>query len=219
MPGLSFSARSAIAFLLLGVAVAHAQQTYSQAGNKSSSYFAKVAASQPSRSESAQAGKTNRAPLRLLPRSENNRESHGGLARPAAPAFNQAAGTVVASLAIVLGLLFALVWGSRRFAPPGNTLVPKEAIELLGRAPLSGRQQAHLLRVGSKLLLVAVSPTGAQTLGEITDAAEVEHLTALCRRTQPGTSSAAFRQVLNQFASEPAPGGFIGNASRSRGGR
>src|SRR4030095_8789019 len=111
MPGLSFSARCAIAFLLLGVAVAHAQQTHSQAGNKSSSYFAKVAASQPSRSESAQAGKTNRAPLRLLPRSENNRESHGGLARPAAPAFNQAAGTVVASLAIVLGLLFALVWG------------------------------------------------------------------------------------------------------------
>lgn len=149
--------------------------------------------------------------LKLAPRSKTG---HSGMTKPVAPTPGGALGTVAGSLAIVLGLFFVVVWCSRRFSPAGSSQLPKEAVETLGRAPLSAKQQLQLLRVGSKLLLVAHSPAGIQTLTEITDATEVEHLTALCRRSQSGSSSAAFRQVLNQIAAEPAPGGFIGSQAR-----
>ena len=52
---------------------------------------------------------------------------------PAAPTPTAAIGTVVGSLAIVLGLFVVLAWFSRRFAPAGSAALPKEAVELLGR--------------------------------------------------------------------------------------
>lgn len=142
---------------------------------------------------------TPAAPLRLAPRSDARKQP---LVKPAAPSVNGALGTVVGSLGVVLGLFVVIAWCSRRFAPAGAGQLPKEAVELLGRAPLTGRMQAQLLRVGNKLLLVAVSPTGLETLTEISDAAEVEHLVALCRRNRPGSSQAAFDQVLSQLATD-----------------
>jgi flagellar biogenesis protein FliO len=142
------------------------------------------------------------------------------MAKPIAPNPANAIGTVVASLGIVLGLFLMLVWCSRRFAPAGTALLPKEALELLGRAALVGKHQAQLVRVGNKLLVVALSPAGATTLTEITEPAEIERLTAICRGGKPGSSTAAFRQVLDQMAQEPASGGFVGVAtSNRRGGR
>jgi flagellar protein FliO/FliZ len=110
----------------------------------------------------------------------------------------------VSSLAIVLGLFVVLVWVSKRFAPAGTAPLPKEAIELLGRAPLAGRQTMQLIRVGNRLLLVALSASGAETLTEITDPVEVEHLAGLCRRGKGDSASASFNRVLSQLATEPA---------------
>jgi len=158
-------------------------------------------------------------PLRLAPRSDNARGAVGKPPKPAA-SVSGTLGTVGGSLAIVLGLFFVVVWCSRRFAPSGSAVLPKEAVELLGRTSFAGRQQVQLLRVGNKLLLVGVSAGGMEMLTEISEPAEVEHLLSLCRREQPGSSSAAFRQVLSQLASEPASGGFVGTAGSSpRGGR
>jgi flagellar biosynthetic protein FliO len=117
---------------------------------------------------------------------------------------------VLGSLAVVLGLFFLVAWLTRRVRPKGSQSLPKEAVEVLGRLPLAGRQQMHLVRVGGKLLLVSVSPTGAETLTEITDPAEVERLAGLCQMSQPGSISATFRQVLSQFEKDPAPTGFVG---------
>src|SRR5262245_29700874 len=156
-----------------------------------------------------------RPPLRLAPRSDAGRP---GVARPAAPSPTTALGTVVGSLAAVLGLFLVVVWCSRRFAPAGAAVLPKEAVELLGRAPLTARQQMQLVRIGNKLLLVAISQAGVETLTEISDQTEVEHLTGLCKRGQSGSASAAFRQALTQLAAEPAPRGFVGTSrSPSRG--
>jgi flagellar biogenesis protein FliO len=142
-----------------------------------------------------------RLPLRVTPRSAGGRQA---LTKPSAPSVSGAIGTVVGSLGAVLGLFLVVAWFTRRFAPAGALQLPKEAVELLGQTPLAGRQQLRLLRVGNKLLLVAVSPVGIETLTEITEAAEVEHLVALCCRNRPGSSQAAFQQVLSQLASEPA---------------
>jgi hypothetical protein len=51
-------------------------------------------------------------------------------------------------------------------------------------------------------LLVSVTPAGVETLTEVTDPDEVAHLAGLCRQSQPGSSSAAFRQVFSQMAGE-----------------
>jgi len=163
------------------------------------------------------ASETSKSPLRLAPRSKNARST---LVRPTAPTATSALGAVGGSLCAVLGIFLVVAWCTRRFTPAGTALLPKEAIESLGRAPLTARQQMQLIRVGNKLLLVALSPTGTEPLTEITDAAEVEHLLSLCRRGQKGSSTEVFRQTLAQLASEPAPRSFVGvSTTNSRGGR
>jgi flagellar biogenesis protein FliO len=156
-------------------------------------------------------------PRRLAPRSTNGRTS---IERPSAPTATSALVSVGGSLCAVVGVFLVVVWCTRRFAPPGASALPKEAVESLGRASLTARQQIQLIRVGNKLLLVALSPTGVEPLTEITDATEVEHLLALCRRGQKGSSTEIFRQTLVQLADEPAPRGFVGiSTTNSRGGR
>lgn len=118
--------------------------------------------------------------------------------------------TVMGSLGIVLGLFLLVVWFTRRALPRAATSLPSDVVELLGRTPLSPRQNMHVIRFGPKLLLVSVTQGGAETLSEITDADEVERVTGLCKQNQPGSVTATFRQVLSQFAREPAPGGFLG---------
>jgi flagellar protein FliO/FliZ len=148
---------------------------------------------------------TSKSPaLKLAPRSA---KSTTELDRPAAPTATAAIGTVASSLAIVLGLFVVLLWVSKRFAPAGTAPLPKEAVELLGRATLSGRQTMQLVRVGNRLLLVALSAGGAETLTEITDPVEVEHLAGLCRGGKADSASASFNRVLSQLATEPASDG------------
>lgn len=114
--------------------------------------------------------------------------------------------TVGSSLAVVLGLFLAVACLLRRAAPKGLAPLPQEVVEVLGRAPLAGRQQMHLLRCGRKLLLVSVTPAGAETLTEITDPAEVDRLAGLCQQARPGSTTEAFRQVLQQFAGRYSTG-------------
>ena len=141
--------------------------------------------------------------LPLAPRSSSSKHSAD---RPAPASASGAIGSVVGSLAVVLGLFLVVVWFSRRFSPAGSALLPKEVVELLGRTPLGSRQSMQLVRVGQKLLLVSLSPAGAETLTEITDPVEVEHLAALCRRGKPDSATASFNQILGQLATEqPAP--------------
>jgi flagellar biogenesis protein FliO len=104
------------------------------------------------------------------------------------------------SLALVLGLFFLLAWAMRRSGPGQCPALPKEAFEVLGRAPLAARQQVHLIRLGSKLVLLSVTPSGVEALSEVTDPVEVDRLAGLCQQAQPGSSTASFRQVFQQTA-------------------
>lgn len=156
------------------------------------------------------AAATTAPPLKLAPRNAPLKP----IERATPNGAGQAIGSIVGSLAVVLGLFLVVVWCSRRFAPAGSSLLPKEVVELLGRAPLTGRQSMQLVRIGNKLLLVAISTAGAETLTEITDPVEVEHLSALCRRGRIDSATSSFTQVLGQLASDPAPGSI---RSRLRG--
>lgn len=154
--------------------------------------------------ESAEAPRS--VPLRLAPRDKAPSKE---LPRPAATTPTNAITTVVGSLGIVLGLFVVLVWFSRRFTPAGTAALPKEAVELLGRTSLGGTHQMQLVRVGAKLLLVALSPQGARTLTEITSAVEVERLSDLCRRQKPDSATASFRSLVDQIGGERTSNTFV----------
>ncbi len=138
----------------------------------------------------AQAGEKAVAPT-LTPPSSKPRTDPGK--RPGGP--QPAAGAVAkpwslaGSLALVLGVFFLVVWLFRRALPQGRGILPPEAFEVLGRAPLANRQQAQLLRCGNKLLLVCVGAAGAETLTEIIDPAEVERLAEVCRGGRNGDAA------------------------------
>jgi flagellar biogenesis protein FliO len=120
------------------------------------------------------------------------------------PATGDALLTTLGSLALVLCLFFAVAWIMRRGTPHSQAVLPGEVVELLGRAPLPGRHQMHLLRCGSKLLLVAVSNAGADTLTEITDPLEVDRLCGICRENHPKSATATFRSIMQQLGRESA---------------
>jgi len=145
------------------------------------------------------------APLALAPRGRGARTESSGKPGPVGGLSSLL--TIGSSLALVLGLFFVVAWVLRRASPRGSVLLPAEVVEVLGRAPLAGRQQMHLLRCGNKLLLVCVTPEGAETLTEITDPDEVTRLAGLCRQAQPNSATTAFRQVFQQFAKETKPPG------------
>jgi len=108
--------------------------------------------------------------------------------------------TVGGSMAIVLGLFFIVAWAMRKTAPRGSLVLPKEVFDILGRAPLGARQQVQLLRCGSKLLLVSITPNGTETLTEVTDPLEVDRIAGICQQAHPKSATVAFRQVLQQLA-------------------
>ena len=113
--------------------------------------------------------------------------------------------TVAASLAVVLGLFWGCAWLMRRGMPSTARRLPTEVVDVLGRAPLAGRQQMHVVRFGNKMLLVCASPSGVDTLGEITDPAEIDRLAGMCEQSQPNSATTAFKQIFGQItATRPA---------------
>jgi flagellar biogenesis protein FliO len=122
--------------------------------------------------------------------------------------------TVFTALAIVLGVFLLFAWAIRRggknsIARRGS--LPSEVVNVLGRVPLAARQFAQLLRVGNKLVLVALTPDGPTTLTEVTDPAEVDRLVGLCQQSDSKSSTKTFEHVFQQFTTEPVSGGFLGS--------
>ncbi len=122
---------------------------------------------------------------------------------------------VFASLCFVIGLFLTVVWLIKRAQPAAGRRLPAEVLETLGHTTLGARQDAQLIRLGNKLLLVATVPGGMETLAEITDPVEVDRLAGLCRQAQADSSTGSFRQVFKQFGRQKAPAGFVGNPSQS----
>jgi flagellar biogenesis protein FliO len=107
--------------------------------------------------------------------------------------------TVVGGLSVVLGLFLVAVWCLRRSMPKAARSLPAEVVEVLGRAPLAGRQQMHLIRFGRKLVLAAVSPAGVDAISEITDSAEVDRLAGHCERSRGAGSTQSFHGILDRL--------------------
>jgi len=144
-----------------------------------------------------------KAAIPLQPPGRSDRSSP---VTPGAPASGfRTVVTVGSSLAIVLGLFFVFAWLVRRGVPGAIPVLPREAVEVLGRATLAARQQVDLIRLGNKLVLVSVGTSGVEALSEVTDAEEVHRILALCRQKEPASATSMFRQALDRLGREPAP--------------
>ncbi len=87
---------------------------------------------------------------------------------------------MLGSLGIVVAGYLVLVWLFRLAGPKGNGRLPATVFELVGSARLNSRQSLQLVRIGGRLLMLIVSPEGAQPVGEISHPGEVESLVAQC---------------------------------------
>lgn len=103
------------------------------------------------------------------------------------------------ALATVLGVFLVFMWGMKRFQPSSSQVLPSGVIEVLGQAPLSGRQRLCLIRLGRKLVLIATGPDGTEPLSEIEDPAEVDRLVGLCATARGGSSTQVFRQIFGRY--------------------
>ncbi len=108
--------------------------------------------------------------------------------------------TILGGLGVVLGLFFVTVWLFRGNTSKGTHTLPSEVLEPLGRTAVVKGKQLQLLRFGSKLVLVSVSPNGIDAISEITDPVEVDRIAGLCLRSGHLSSTQAFRNVLDSFA-------------------
>jgi flagellar biogenesis protein FliO len=132
--------------------------------------------------------------------------------------------TALAALAFVVGLFTLFAWVMKRSMPTSAQVLPAEAVRILGRVPLGGRQFGQLLHLGNKLVLVHVTQAGVEKLAEIDEPGEVVRLLAICSKSSKG-SQKEFEEIFGQFAKEKTEPGFLGSeaslftAGRSKGGR
>jgi len=119
--------------------------------------------------------------------------------------------SVLGSLCLVLGAFFMFVLFMKKVGPKTGGNLPREALENVGRYPLNQKLQLNLIRLGNRLILVAVTPDGGvETISEIESPDEVAQILAQCRKLDPNGSQAQFKTVLDEFAQEKNHGGFFG---------
>lgn len=155
---------------------------------------------------------TASAPLPLAPRSP---DAPKALERPGGFAATPSVASIAGALAAVLGLFLVFAWATRKSMPQGMSRLPTEALEVLGRMPVHGKQEFQLVRIGNKLVLLAVSPMGMECVAEVDDPVEVERLCAMCKKSAPGSVTDSFREVLSQLGGESTRGGFAGEFARA----
>lgn len=125
-------------------------------------------------------------------------ENRGQWHQSLGAALRQEAGSInwvrmLGSLAIVVSGWLILMALLRRLSGGRSGRLPATVFELVGSARLNHRQSLQLVRVGSRLLVLMVSPEGAHPVGEISQPAEVESLLAGCQSRR------------RQTRAEPAP--------------
>lgn len=100
-------------------------------------------------------------------------------------------------LVVMLVLGLARAWKQRGGVASGA--LNDAVFEILGTRRLTVKQSIQLVRVGSRILVLGLSESGIETLSEITDPQEVEHLADSCRATNTDSNGRPLRAMYDQF--------------------
>ena len=105
-------------------------------------------------------------------------------------------------LCIVLGIVVLCVLAVRKWMPQAGRLGGSDAIRLLGRHHLSGKQSLCLVKFGPRAVLLGVTNERISALSEVADPEEVASLVAAAERGRPGS----FTSMFSKFTGTEAAG-------------
>jgi|SRR5579863_1746263 len=127
--------------------------------------------------------------------SNNGKPSSGKFSKPTSASW----GTTLGGLIAVMALIYLTAKVLRKSMPAANRTLPTEVIQVLGRKPLDYRHSIHLIRCGSRLLVVGASQDGLTTLCEMTDPVEIDYLAGLCKPSEPTSVTETFNQLFRRL--------------------
>lgn len=160
---------------------------------------------------------SDRAPARAagnglpLPPRANGRDA-AAVSRTKSVANGSGMWTTVIALGAMVGVLtLAGRWLKPYLGTPRGLSI--DALELLGRRVIEPKVSIHLVRCGSRILVLGVSPDGVRTLSEIADPDEVDRLTEACLNPNDSRSVAASGRTASLRDVPPAVSERISPAS------
>jgi len=162
--------------------------------------------SQNARTESSTPPRANRRnaqpkparPLTPISKPSNKKQANSE-ASPSRPGVAGSVTTTIGSLAIVVVLILLGATFLKKHGPLMGTGLPSEAVDVLGRKTINQRQSIHLVRLGSRILVIGSSLEGLTTLAEVTDPVEVDYLSGICRPSDDeGTAAQTFRALFHR---------------------
>lgn len=109
--------------------------------------------------------------------------------------------STLGGLTAVVALILISAKLVRRKMPGATAALPGNVVQVLGRKSLDYRHTIHLVRIGSRLLILGSSQEGLRTLSEITDPVEVDCLAGLCESNEHPSTSLNFGDVIRKFQS------------------
>jgi flagellar biogenesis protein FliO len=111
--------------------------------------------------------------------------------------------TTSGALVVVVALIVLTAKFARSRGLSGPASLPTDAVQVLGKKLVDYRNTIHLVRCGSRLLVLGASQAGLTTLAEITDPAEVDDLVRLCGDSGKASDEGNLGRLLQRFRSDP----------------
>jgi flagellar biogenesis protein FliO len=109
------------------------------------------------------------------------------------------------SLGAVVGLILLLAWGYRAISAGGSALSSRPRrpglIEVISRTALSPKQAVCLLRVGSRMVLVGVTPERLTALDVVEDPEATARLAGRSLESRSDSASQEFQRCLREQSS------------------
>lgn len=102
------------------------------------------------------------------------------------------------ALAIVLGLLYALLWGLKRFSSSSVVAPSSESIRIVGRLYLNPKTAIYFVRVADELLLLGTSSSNVSLLTNIKDPQRIEQIEGALRGASPYASGKFFSRFFDR---------------------
>lgn len=108
-------------------------------------------------------------------------------------------GTTMIFLSLIVGLILVVAKLWLKHGPIVSAGLPPEVIEVLGKRNIDARQSIHLVRMGSRILVLGSSAEGLRTLSELTDPVEVDFIAGACRsRNHDNAVTQSFRALFKK---------------------
>ena len=106
----------------------------------------------------------------------------------------------IAALVAVLLVIAAAAWLFRRFAGGSRQFRLPAGIDIIARTMLNPKQSLCLVKLGSRLVLLGVSPNHIASLQTVDQPDEVAQLLGLLESQSPGSISSAFGKLFHQHS-------------------